>query len=277
MLSLWPIGTKPVIGMVHLLPLPGSPRYGGSFDQVRKQAIADAEALAAGGVHGLMLENFGDVPFFPGRVPAHVVACMTDLAAEIRRRCPIPLGINVLRNDGLSALAVALAADASFIRVNVLCGARVTDQGAIEGIAHDLQRLRSQLDAGDIRVLADVDVKHSSPLGQPRAIEDEAIETLGRGLADGLIVSGAGTGRPTDITQVKKIKHAMVTGQAGPGHAGAAEAAPIFVGSGVDARTVGHFLAVADGVIVGTALKRDGIATNPVDVERVKQLMAAAR
>ncbi len=270
MLHLWPSGTKPVIGMVHLLPLPGSPRYAGSFDQVRKQAIADAEALTAGGVHGLMLENFGDVPFFPGRVPAHVVACMTDLAAEVRRRCPIPLGINVLRNDGLSAIAIALAADANFIRVNVLCGARVTDQGVIEGIAHDLQRLRSQLDAGDISVLADVDVKHSSPLGQPRAIEDEAIETLGRGLADGLIVSGAGTGRPTDITQVKKIKHALVTG-----HAGAPTAAPILVGSGVDARTVGHFLAVADGVIVGTALKRDGVATNPVEIERVKQLMAA--
>ena len=271
MLHLWPSGTKPVIGMVHLLPLPGSPRYGGSFDQVRKQALADAESLAAGGVHGLMLENFGDVPFFPGRVPAHVVACMTDLAGEVRRRCPIPLGINVLRNDGLTALSIALAADANFIRVNVLCGARVTDQGVIEGIAHDLMRLRSQLDAGDIQVLADVDVKHSSPLGAARAVEDEALETLGRGLADGLIVSGAGTGRPTDITQVKKIKHALVTARA------ETAATQVLVGSGVDARTVGHFLAVADGVIVGTALKRDGIATNPVELERVKQLMAAAQ
>src|SRR5687768_9330841 len=138
----WSTVPRPVIGMLHLPPLPGSPRYGGG-----------------GGGHGLMLDNFGDVPFYPGRVPAHVVAHMTAVACEVRRRFPsLPLGINVLRNDGRSALAVAHAAGAQFIRVNVLCGARVADQGLIQGIAHDLLRERAMLGATDVRILADVDV-----------------------------------------------------------------------------------------------------------------------
>ena len=186
---------KPIIGMVHLLPLPGSPRFTGSLADVLQRALSDADALAAGGVHGLMVENFGESPFFPQRVPAHVVSSLTFSAAEIRRRVPLPLGINVLRNDGRGALAVALAAGAQFIRVNILCGARVTDQGLIEGIAHDLQRDRVTLGASSIRVLADVDVKHSSPLGERRALKDEIDDTIHRGMADGIVVSGAGTGK----------------------------------------------------------------------------------
>src|SRR3954466_6616533 len=127
LLPQWPRSRKVVIGMIHLLPLPGSPRYAGDVKAVREAALRDAAALHEGGVHGLMIENFGDVPFYPSRVPAHVVAAMTVMAAEVRRAVPqVPLGINVLRNDGLSALAVAAAVGASFIRVNVLCGARLT-------------------------------------------------------------------------------------------------------------------------------------------------------
>src|SRR5215218_4452321 len=138
LLPQWSNVQRPVIGMVHLLPLPGSPRFGGNLSDIRDAALRDADALARGGVHGIMMENFGDVPFFPGRVPAAVVAHVTAIAGEIRRAVDIPLGINVLRNDGQSALAVAHAVGASFMRVNVLSGARVTDQGVIEGIAHDL-------------------------------------------------------------------------------------------------------------------------------------------
>ena len=168
-------GLKPVIGMVHLLPLPGSPRFGGDVSAIREAALRDAQALAEGGVHGIMMENFGDVPFFPGHVPASVVAHVTTIAAEIRRRIDLPLGINVLRNDGQSALAVAHAVGADFIRVNVLSGARVTDQGIVQGIAHDLLRERSQLGATSVKILADVDVKHSAPLA-PRPLVDEVAD-----------------------------------------------------------------------------------------------------
>src|SRR5262249_57030804 len=142
----------------------------------------------------LLIENFGDVPFYPGRVPAHVVAQMSVLAADVRRAQPaLPLGINVLRNDGRSALAVAHAVGASFIRVNVLCGARVTDQGLIQGIAHELLRARAAWQATGIKIFADVDVKHSAALAAV-ALPDEVRDTIERGLADAVIGSGGGAG-----------------------------------------------------------------------------------
>src|SRR5947209_4747086 len=131
---------KPIIGMLHLPPLPGTPRYALPIAQILEHVLRDADALSTGGVHGLMLENFGDVPFFPGRVGSETIAAMTAIAVEVRKRFALPLGINVLRNDGCSALAIAAAVGASFIRVNVLCAARVTDQGIIQGIAHHLLR-----------------------------------------------------------------------------------------------------------------------------------------
>jgi len=234
--------------------------YGGSLTDVREAVLRDAKLLAEGGVNGLMIENFGDTPFFPGRVPAHVVAHLTAIAGDVRRSVPnLPLGINVLRNDGLSALAVAHAVGADYIRVNVLCGARVADQGILQGIAHDLLRLRAELKAEEIKIFADVDVKHSAPLAE-RPIADEVDDTLHRGMADALIVSGAGTGKPTDPEKVKLVKLA-------------AKGAPVFLGSGVTPQTLPSLLPHADGFIVGTYFKEDGMATNPVDVERVRALL----
>lgn len=250
---------KPLIGMLHAPPLPGAPGYRGDFQAVCDAVLRDAETLVEGGMHGLLLENFGDAPFYPGQVPAHVVASMTALAVEVRKRFAVPLGLNVLRNDGRSALAVAYAAGAEFIRVNVLCSARVTDQGLIQGIAHELLRDRAMLGARSIRIFADVDVKHSAPLGL-RPIEDEARETLERGGADGLIVSGAATGQPTDVAQLSQVKRVAAD-------------APVLVGSGITPDSLAHFLPYADGFIVGTAIKRDGLTTNPVDPSRVRALV----
>jgi membrane complex biogenesis BtpA family protein len=191
---------------------------------------------------------------------------MTTVACEVRRRFPeLPLGINVLRNDGRSALAVAHASGARFIRVNVLCGARVTDQGLLEGIAHDLLRDRAMLKAEQsVRIFADVDVKHSAPLAA-RPLEVEVSDTVHRGLADALIVSGSGTGLATD-----------------PGHVAAAKtaargAAPVFVGSGVTFETLAAYLPHADGFIIGSAFKRGGDASQPVEAGRVRELMGRLR
>ncbi|MEP6821645.1 MAG: BtpA/SgcQ family protein [Chthoniobacterales bacterium] len=254
---------KVVIGMLHLPALPGAPRARLDLAQIRANLLRDVETLADGGVHGLMMENFGDVPFYPNRVPAHVIAQMTALAGAVRERTEVPLGINVLRNDGRAALAVAHAVGASFIRVNVLCGARVADQGLIQGIAHDLLRDRALLGAETVKIFADVDVKHSAALAT-RPIEDEVADVIERGLAEAVIVSGAGTGKATDPAQVIQVRSA-------------AGDTPIFIGSGITAETLGQFLASADGFIVGTALKQDGIATNPVDAARVRALMAILR
>jgi len=262
MRALWPPVKQPVVGMVHLLPLPGAPRFEGSLNEVRVRALADAEALAEGGVHALMLENFGDVPFYPATVPSHVVACMTALACEVHRRVNLPLGINVLRNDGRAALGVAVACGAQFIRVNVLCGSRVADQGLIHGIAHDLLRDRQALGA-DVRIFADVDVKHSASLA-PRSLSDEVSDTLHRGLADALIVSGTGTGRPTNPEHLRAVKTA-------------AGGTPVFIGSGVTIDNISSYRAEADGFIIGTAFKPAGDPGQPVDVSRVRALVSALK
>jgi membrane complex biogenesis BtpA family protein len=264
LLAAWDQVQTPIIGMLHLPPLPGAPRYGGGLAPIVERLLADAEALLRGGVHGLMMENFGDAPFYPERVPVWTVAHMTHLAGEVRRRFDVPLGINVLRNDGRSALAIAHAVGAAFIRVNVLCGACVTDQGVLQGIAVDLLRDRALLDATEIKILADVNVKHAAPLGAPRPLEEEVFDTVQRGGADAVVVTGTGTGRSADVADVRAAR-------------AAAGGAPVFVGSGVTAETIGSFLGAADGFIVGSSLKEGGAARNRVDAAQVKALMARVR
>jgi len=262
---------RPVLGMVHLPALPGAPGYDeGDREAVHAAARRDAERLDAGGVDALLVENFGDAPFHPESVPRHVVAELTAAVATVREVTDRPVGVNVLRNDGTSAVAVAAATGAAFVRVNVHVGARVADQGVLEGRAHETIRLRERLDA-DVRVLADVGVKHSAPLGRadggagsgPGMLAD-AVE---RGLADGVVVSGAGTGEATDHGVVREA----VTTRDDRGLD-----APVFVGSGVTADSVGDVLSVADGVIVGSALEAGGEAGNPVSVDRVERLVDAA-
>lgn len=259
----WSHVRHPVIGMLHAPPLPGAPKYDGDWSAVVHRVCDDAAALADGGVDGLMLENFGDTPFLPGRVDAVTIAALTALAQEITRRFPLPLGINVLRNDGRSALAIAAVVGARFIRVNVLCGARVTDQGLITGIAHDLLRARTTLGASNVRILADVDVKHSAPVAV-RSLADETHDLVMRGGADAMIVSGAATGQGVNESDLAEVRSA-------------AHGTPVFIGSGASLETLEHLLPSCDGFIVGTHFKRNGDVHQPVDVRRVTEFMAALR
>ena len=261
LLPTWQAIACPVIGMLHVPPLPGSPRYGGDIDAIHRFVLNDAKALVDGGVDGLMLENFGDVPFFATQAPTHTVAHMTAIATAVRQQFAVPLGINVLRNDALAAMSIAHAVGASFVRVNVLCGARVTDQGLIEGCAAELLRLRHEINAKDVRVFADVDVKHSAPLGV-RSIEDDVSDTIRRGLADAIIVSGAGTGRTIDVDELKRVR--AVAGDT-----------PLLIGSGVDADNVSNYKGLADGLIVGSSLKQGGHVASAVEESRVRTLVDA--
>src|SRR5262252_1791667 len=184
-----------LIGVIHLAPLPESPRYGGDLAAVAAAAARDARALAEAGFDGIVVENFGDAPFVPDRVSPVTVAAMTACALAVRAAAPgLPLCVNVLRNDAEAALAIAIAASAEMIRVNVHTGARVTDQGVIEGRAHVTLRERRALGADRVALLCDVDVKHSAPLAA-RPIGEEAEELVGRGLCDAVLVTGSGTGR----------------------------------------------------------------------------------
>lgn len=233
--------TPGVVGMVHLLPLPGSPGWGGRMADVLAAALADAEALSAGGVGAIMLENYHDIPFFPSRVPAETVAAMTLAVQAVASAFPgLPLGVNVLRNDVESALGIAVACGARFVRVNVHSGAAVTDQGTIEGKAWHTLRRRRELGA-DVGILADVRVKHARPL-VARPLEEEVRDLRLRGLADGVIVSGAATGAGTDPTEVALVREAVPD-------------TPVLVGSGATAATVSDFVPHADAIIVGSSLK----------------------
>jgi membrane complex biogenesis BtpA family protein len=258
-------GTEtPVIGMIHLPPLPGAPGCDGGRSAIRERLSQDATALEAGGVDGIMLENFGDTPFYPDRVPRHVVADITALAETLSDQVSIPFGVNILRNDVQSALGVAAATGGTFVRVNVHTGARLTDQGIIEGMAHDTLRLRKRLDA-DVAVLADIDVKHSAALAE-RTVEETFGDLIERGGADGVVVSGTGTGAAVDTTVLDRVvecrdDHGFDI--------------PVLVGSGVTPETAPDLLSVADGAIVGTALKRDSETTAPVDKAAVERLIAS--
>ena len=256
---------RTIVGMCHLPALPGSPEYGGDRAAIRERALADASALAAGGVDAIVVENFGDAPFHPEDVPKHVVAEMTALVAACRDRVDVPLGVNVLRNDARAAVSVAAATGAAFVRVNVHAGARLTDQGIVEGRAHETLRLRERLDA-DVAILADVAVKHSAPLAD-RSVETEVREAIERGLADGIVVSGPGTGEAVDASRLERAVEARDAIGAD---------APVLVGSGVTADTVEDLLDVADGAIVGTALKEGGETTNPVDRDAVEAIVDRA-
>ena len=253
---------KAVIGMVHLRALPGSPRWAGSMEAVVQAALADARALADGGADALLVENYGDMPFTTGRVDSATVAGMAVVIGEIKRAVTLPIGVNVLRSDALSALAVAAAVGGRFVRVNVHVGAVVADQGILQSCAHDSLRYRRLLGL-DISILADVQAKHGMPLA-PIPLEQEARDCVSRGLADGLVVSGAATGEPTPMNDLKRVR-------------GAVPHVPLLVGSGATPETAAALLSIADGLIVGTAVKRDGILANPVDPGRVKRLVEAAR
>lgn len=257
----WP-SRKNIVGMVHLLPLPGAPRYDGSMQQVLDRAARDAGALADGGVDGIIVENYGDAPFFPDVVPPVTVAALTRAIAEVRRAVRLPIGVNVLRNDAMSALSVAAVTGAQFIRVNVHTGALLTDQGWITGRAGETLRLRKALDA-PVAIYADVLVKHAVPPAG-LTIEDAARDAFLRGGADALIVSGTATGAPADIEDVRRVRHAL-------------PAAPIWIGSGVTVASVAALLEVADGVIVGSALQQDGRAGAEVVTDQVRRLVDVAR
>jgi uncharacterized protein len=251
---------KVLIGVVHLQPLPGSPRWGGDLESVIEFAVKDARAYERGGAHALFIENFGDVPFTRGSVAPETIAAMSAAGRAIRGAVKLPIGFNVLRNDARAALALCAACRGGFIRVNVHCGAMLTDQGLIEGNAYETLRYRQRV-CPPARIFADVHVKHAVPLGN-WTIEDAARDTVERGLVDALIVSGAGTGLATDLEDVKRVRRTA------PG-------TPILLGSGVTPQNVRDFLPVADGFIVGTSLKVGGIVSNPVDQRRVAALVRA--
>jgi hypothetical protein len=258
--NLFTLAPKLLIGVIHLRPLPGAPRWKGRIGDVIDAAVADARAYERGGAHAVFLENFGDIPFTKSAVGPETVAAMAAAGCAVRDAIKLPLGFNVLRNDPCAGLALCAACGGGFIRVNVHCGAMLTDQGLIEGNAYATLRFRERV-APSAQIFADVHVKHAVPLGDWK-LEVSAWDTLQRGLADALIVSGVGTGKATDVQDLKRLRAACPD-------------AKILLGSGVCAENVADYVQDADGFITASALKRGGKLSNPVDVRRVAALVKA--
>ncbi|HEY9600383.1 MAG TPA: BtpA/SgcQ family protein [Allocoleopsis sp.] len=244
------------------MPLPTSPRWGGSLKAVIDRAEREVTALASGGVDGVIVENFFDAPFTKNQVDPAVVSAMTLIVQRLMNLVTLPVGINVLRNDAQSAMAIATCVRAQFIRVNVLTGVMATDQGFIEGQAHELLRYRREL-GSDVKILADVLVKHARPLGSPN-LTTAVQETIERGLADGVILSGWATGSPPNLEDLELAS-------------AAAHGTPVFIGSGADWENISTLMQAADGVIVSSSLKRRGKIEQPIDPIRVSQFVEAAR
>lgn len=247
-----------LIGMVHLGPLLDK---GVALADVEAKAVADAIILRDVGFDAIVVENFGDTPFFPDEVPPHTIAAMTRCIMAVRHVVgALPLGVNVLRNDARGALAIAAATGSQAIRVNVHSGAAVTDQGLVMGRAHETVRMRRSL-APDVRIWADVRVKHAAPLAE-RELTEEALELAERAEADAIIVSGAKTGGATDPARLAKVRAAVHV--------------PILVGSGATIETLDVLLPVCDGLIVGSAIKV-GDVTSAVDARKAQAFVDAAR
>lgn len=251
---------KPVFGMIHLAPLPGSPRYGGRMAPVLERARSDAEALRDAGVTALVIENFNDDPFYKETVAPETVAALTLAGKIVADVSGLPLGVNVLRNSWKAAMGIAAVLEARFIRINMLTDVMVSDQGLIEGCAADLVRYRKVLDAQEVMIFADIESKHAAPVAQrPRRVVAE--DMVERGGADALIVSGHTSSDPPLVEHIEEVREAV------PGM-------PVIIGSGMSLETVDR-LRHADGTIFGFGAKPHLKA--PVDAGMAKAFMEAVR
>ncbi|PDT00565.1 BtpA family membrane complex biogenesis protein [Rhizobium chutanense] len=253
---------KPVIGVVHLMPLPGAPRYDDEgVETIYERGLSDARAYLSGGCDAVIVENHGDVPFAkPDDIGPETSAHMAVVADRIRRELGCPIGINVLANAAIPALAIASASSASFIRVNQWANAYIANEGFVEGESARAMRYRAHLRARGVRIFADAHVKH----GAHAIVADRPVEEQVKDLvffdADVVIATGQRTGHAADLGYIRMIKEAA--------------SLPTLVGSGVTHDNANDILSVADGVIIASALKYDGVWWNAVELERVKRLIA---
>ncbi|WP_019123361.1 BtpA/SgcQ family protein [Brevibacillus massiliensis] len=252
---------KPIIGMVHLKPLPGSPRYKGeSINEIIEFALEDVRRLEAGGVDGLQIENAWDLPFpKPEDFGFETVAAMTAVGVEISKITKLPLGVNCLANAVIPAIAIAKASQAKWVRSNQWVNAYIANEGFVEGASAKAMRYKARLFGDDIKILADVHVKH----GSHAIVADRSLAEQTRDNeffdADVLIATGNRTGDETSLDEILGIKEST--------------SLPVIIGSGMTEQNAAKILSVADGAIVGSFLKENGNWWEPVDVDKVKRFM----
>jgi len=251
---------KPIIGMVHLRPLPGSPRFDGNLKEIYAQAEWEAQALSKAGVDGLIVENLGDEPYLVGEPTPVQFALMAAIVRQVRQNVSIPVGVNVQFNAWQAELAIAHACEADFVRVEVFVDTVISAQGIVHPCSAQITRYRKELNAS-VALFADIQTKYTANIiSQP--LTQSAIDARNAG-ADALIVTGAATGAATPLEAVAETKSAVDL--------------PVLVGSGTNIQNVGQVLSIADGAIVGSALKEGRNAENRISTAETQAFMAAAQ
>lgn len=255
----------PLIGDIHLPPLPGTPRYRGeSMTTIIDQAMRDADAFVKGGMDGIILENHGDIPFLkPDEIGPEIIAAMAAIATRVTGAFDVPVGINLLANAAIGSLAIAKASGARFIRVNQWVNAYIANEGLVEGESGRALRYRKQIEAQHVAIFADVHVKHGShAIVGDRPVSEQASDAEFYD-ADVTIASGNRTGDAVPEEEIRSIRSGTRL--------------PVIAGSGITAANAAAILPLLDGAIVGSSLKEGGVWWNSVELARVEALVAAVR
>ena len=253
---------KPIIAMVHSLPLPGSPKFKHyRLEDVYDYAVNEALKLKEGGVDGLLIENAGDIPFVKSEyLGPETAACIAVIGERIRKAVPdLPIGVNIVANAAKHSIAATKAFGGNFVRVNQWANAYIANEGFVEGAAGLALRYRSIIGADDIKVLADVHVKHGShAIVADRPISEQATDVAFFD-ADALIATGFRTGDPTRPEEIRTIQEGS--------------SLPVLIGSGINSENCQHLLRIADGAILGVSVKNPHSMAAPTDPEALRIFM----
>lgn len=255
--------SKPIIGMIHLPALPGTAAgKNAKYSELVKFALSELDALQKGGVDGVIVENFWDLPYFPNEVPPVTIASMAAVAGAVVQKASVPVGVNILYNAFNAEISVARAIGASFLRAEVFVDPAIAETGEIAASSPMLIRERTALFADEVAILADVQGKNTTPKWS-RSIKESAVDAEKRGLADAIVVTGAGTGKSASLDDLKEVRNVI--------------GVPLLAGSGVNPKSLADILSICDGAIVGSYFKQGGNIQSPTDPERVAELMVVAK
>ena len=254
--------SKPVVGVIHVGALPGTPRSSLTVAELIRTAREEAKIYRECGVNGIIVENMHDVPYLRGEVGPEIVAAMTAIGCEVKSECALPAGIQILAGANIAAMAVAHAAGLDFIRAEGYAYAHVADEGLIQASAAELLRYRRAIGAERVQVWTDVKKKHAAHAITADVSLGETAETVEFMGADCVIVTGSVTGQPPRIVDVQEAKSHCTL--------------PVFLGSGIGENNIGEFYEEADGFIIGSAFKVDGLWSNTIDPARVTRFIRRA-
>ena len=252
-------GSQTIIGMVHCLPLPGTSGFDGDYQKILDRAVQDAVTLERAGVDAVIVENMGDTPF-AALLDKAQLAALTAAAVRVREAVKIPVGIDAAFNDCEASLSIAGISGADFIRVPVFVDTVLFTDGIIYPCARKCMNFRKEMGLEHVKILADVQVKHATMLNSQITVEMSAKDAASNG-ADAIIVTGAVIGMETPIDMLKRVQSVVKI--------------PVLAGSGVNHNNIHEQLQIADGCIIGSSLKKDGILTNPIDYDLVREVVEA--